>query len=218
MNKVWIGIVSVIAVFAFIFLAYKFTNTPNDKTFPELTTVSSSDHSKWATGSAAKKNVLLEFSDFQCPACKSFAEFIKAEIEASGSANAEIMKNVTFVYRHFPLAQHAQAEQAAYSAEAAGKQGKFFEYSDVLFAKQTDWGEKKDAVNKFDSYAKDLGLDMDKFKKDRDSQEVKDKVKADLLSGQQSEVNATPTFYFNGKKLGPINSFEDFLKPLQSLE
>src|SRR3989338_3159733 len=212
MNKVWIGIVSVIAVFAFIFLAYKFTNTPNDKTFPELTTVSSSDHSKWATGSAAKKNILLEFSDFQCPACKSFAEFIKAEIEASGSANAEIMKNVIFVYRHFPLAQHAQAEPAAFAAEAAGKQGKFYEYSDVLFAKQEEWAEKKDAVNKFETYAKDLGLDMDKFKKDRDSQEVKDKVKADLLSGQQSEVNATPTFYFNGKKLGPINSFEDFLK------
>src|SRR3989338_7115091 len=180
MNKVWIGIVSVIAVFAFIFLAYKFTNTPNDKTFPELTTVSSSDHSKWATGSAAKKNILLEFSDFQCPACKSFAEFIKSEIEASGSANASIMKNVTFVYRHFPLAQHGQAEEAAYAAEAAGLQGKFFEYSNVLFDNQKDWAEKKDAVKKFEAYAKELNLDLEKFNKDRDSKSVKDKVSADL--------------------------------------
>ena len=58
---------------------------------------------------------------------------------------------------------------------------------------------------------------LEQLKKDRDSEETKNKIQADLLSGQQAEVNSTPTFYLNGKKLGPINSFEDFLKPLQSL-
>ena len=166
MNKIWIGIVSVIAVFAFIFLAYKFTNTPNDKTFPELTKINTSDHLKW---SPDKKNLLIEYSDFQCPACKSFADFMQTEIEASGSANASIMKKVTFVYRHFPLAQHAQAEPAAFAAEAAGKQGKFYEYADELFTKQEEWIENKDASKKFEEFAKKLSLNLEKFNSDRES-------------------------------------------------
>src|SRR3989338_4413138 len=202
MNKVWIGVISVIAVFAFIFLAYKFTNTPNDKTFPELTKINTSDHLKW---SPDKKNLLIEYSDFQCPACKSFADFMQTEIEASGSANASIMKKVTFVYRHFPLAQHAQAEPAAFAAEAAGKQGKFYEYADELFTKQEEWIENKDASKKFEEFAKKLSLNLEKFNSDRESKQIKDKVSADLQSGLKAEVNATPTFYLNGKKLGPIN-------------
>ena len=142
----------------------------------------------------------------------------KPEIEASGAASADIRKNVTFVYRHFPLAQHANAEPAAYAAEAAGKQDKFYEFVDVAFEKQKEWSDGKDAVKKFESYAQSLKLDMNKFKKDRDSKEVKDKVAADLLSGQTAAVNSTPTFYLNGKKLGPINSFADFLKPLRALK
>lgn len=214
MNKIIIGIISVVAIFAFLLVAYKFTNTSSDKSFPEVNKVSKSDHLKW---SKDKKNILVEYSDLQCPACKSFNEFMKSEIEASGSGNTEITKKVAFVYRHFPLAQHENAEEAAYAAEAAGKQGKFFEYTYVLFDKQKDWEKDKDADKKFESYAKDMDLDIEKFKKDRDSQETKNKVNSDLLSGQKADVNATPTFYLNGKKLGPINSFDEFLKPLQSL-
>src|SRR3989344_1013868 len=198
MNKTVIIILSVAAVFIFLFAAYKFTKA---------------DHVAW---SKDKKNILVEYSDLQCPACQSFAEFMKSEIEASGAAEADILKKVTFVYRHFPLVQHAHAEEAAKAAEAAGKQGKFFEFASLAFEKQKDWAENKDAVKKFESYAQSLKLDMDKFKKDRDSKEIKDKVAADLLSGQTAQVNSTPTFYLNGKKLAPINSFEDFLKPLKS--
>lgn len=214
MNKLWIWIVSFVAFFGIIYLAYTFTNKPSDKLFPELTKTNQSDYTKW---SPEKKNLLVEYSDFQCPACKSFAEYMMEEIEASGSANSSIMKKVTFVYRHFPLTQHAQAEPAAFAAEAAGKQGKFYEYADVLFAKQKEWVENKDASKKFEEYAKKLGLDLNKFNSDRESKEVRNKVSADLQSGLKFEVNATPTFYLNGKKLGPINSFEDFIKPLRDL-
>lgn len=214
MNKTVITILSVIAIFAFLLAAYKFTNTSSDKTYLDVNKVASSDHITW---SKDKKNILVEYSDLQCPACKSFNGFIRQYIEASGSGNTDITKKVTFVYRHFPLAQHSHAEEAAYAAEAAGNQGKFFEYVNVLFDKQKDWENNKDAVKKFETYAKDLDLDLEKFRKVRDSKESKDKVSADLLSGQKAEVNATPTFYLNGKKLGPINSFEEFLQPLKSL-
>jgi len=213
MNKVWIGLVSVIAVFGFLFAAYKLTNTP-EKDYTEVFKLTKSDHLKW---SKEKKNILVEYSDLQCPACKSFFDFMKSDIEASDSANAKLMKKITFVYRHFPLPQHTHSNNAAKAAEAAGKQGKFYEFIDLVFENQKTW-EKKDAVKIFESYAEELKLDMDKFKKDRDSKETKDKIAADLTSGQSAQVNATPTFYLNGKKLGPINSFEDFLTPLKELE
>lgn len=214
MNKITIIILSIVAIFIFLFAAYKLTNTP-DKTYADVNKISKTDHIKWAKD---KKNILVEYSDLQCPACKSFYDFMKSDIEASGAANAGIMKKVTFVYRHFPLPQHAHGEDAAHAAEAAGKQGKFFEFVSLAFESQKTWAENRDAVKIFEGYAKDLDLNLDKFKKYRDLKEAKDKIAADLLSGQTAQVNATPTFYLNGKKLGPINSFADFLKPLKELK
>src|SRR3989338_5247197 len=161
MNKILLGVISVILIFVFLIAAYKFTNTASDKIYPQVNSITKTDHLKWATDSASKKNILVEYSDLQCPACKTFHDFIKSEIEASGSANAGIMKKVTFVYRHFPLAQHQHEEGAAYAAEAAGKQDKFFEFSNLLFAKQKEWSDNDGAVKKFESYAKELGLDLE---------------------------------------------------------
>ncbi|OGK17540.1 hypothetical protein A2774_00965 [Candidatus Roizmanbacteria bacterium RIFCSPHIGHO2_01_FULL_39_12c] len=214
MKKIVIAALSIIAVFAFLLIAYNLTNTPSAPAFPEVSKIKSSDQIKWATDSA---NVLVEYSDLQCPACQSFQQFIQKEIESSGSANRDVTNKITFVYRHFPLVQHQHAQNAAYAAEAAGKQGKFFEFIDIAFIKQKDWAESSKAIEIFESYAKELGLDLEKFRIDRDSQEVKNKVQADLLSGEQAGVNSTPTFYLNGKKLGPINSFDQLLEPLKNL-
>lgn len=212
-NKILLTIISVLLIFGFIFVAYKFTNAPQNTTFPQVSVIKADDHIKWSAG---KKNILVEYSDLQCPACKSFQDFIRNEIESSRSTNYDVTKKVTFVYRHFPLPQHKFANDAAYATEAAGKQGKFFEMVDMIFDGQTSWEKKSSASQDFEKYAKDLKLDMEQFRKDRDSSEAKAKVRADLLSGQQAAVNATPTFFLNGKKLDNINSFDDFLKLLKS--
>lgn len=213
-NQIIITIVSVIAIFGFVVGAYFLTNKPQKVVFPEVNKISSADHIKWATDSASTKNILVEYSDLQCPACKNFHDIIKSQIEP----DKKITSKITFVYRHFPLTNiHKNAEKAAYAAEAAGKQGKFFEFVDVLFSKQTEWAQVGDAEKKFEAYAKALKLDVEKFNKDASSGEVKNKVALDTASGNKAEVQATPTFYLNGEKLDSIRSFDEFKKLLQNL-
>ena len=121
----------------------------------------------------------------------------------------------TFVYRHFPLAQHKNSNVAARASEAADKQGKFWEMYSLLFDRQDDWAEKGNAGDMFADYAKELGLNVDQFKTDIESQEVKDKVNADYSSGVKNGVNSTPTFFFNGSKMENVRSYEDFVSELE---
>lgn len=214
-NKILIGIVSILVIFGLLFVVYKFTNTPQVTNFHEVNVIKSDDHIKW---SPDRKNILVEYSDLQCPACKSFHDLIKSEFEATRSGQVDVTKKVTFVYRHFPLFEaHQYAYDAAYSTEAAGKQGKFFEMADMMFDHQDEWVSKGNVKQAFEGFAQSLKLDLDQFKKDRDSIEVKDRVQEDLLSGQKASVNGTPTFYLNGQKLDSIRSFDEFKRLLQNL-
>lgn len=205
-----VGIILLIVV---LFAAYKFTNTTAPTTYPEIAKLTQTDHMKW---SSDKKNILIEYSDFQCPACKAFHDMMKP-FEASGSPDFKISQNVTFVYRHFPLPQHINAMTAAYAAEAAGKQGKFFEMADSLFNTQTQWETLGNPTDFFAGLAKDLQLDIEKFKNYMNTSEVKQKVDSDLSLGNNVGINQTPTFFLNGKKLDNIQSFDDFKKLLLSL-
>jgi len=207
-------LLSIFGVFALLLVVYYLTNTPKKTDFPEVNQILKTDHVKWAANS---KNLLVEYSDFQCPACRNFEEFIKKEIEASNSGGFEITKKTAFIFRHFPLYTiHPNAFESAYAAEAAGLQGKFYEMADLLFSKQDQWTKSQNSKDEFVKLAASLGLDTKKFKKDMDSKEVKDKVEADLTSGEKANINATPTFFLNGKKIEPA-SLEEFKKLLISL-
>jgi len=94
-----------------------------------------------------------------------------------------------------------QAELAAQAAEAAGKQGKFWEMHDILFKNQSNWAESPKAKSQFIDYAEEIGLDVSKFKNDLGSKEVRGYVKADLLSGLSLRLNSTPSFYINGERI-----------------
>lgn len=213
-NSIIITVVSVIVIFGFLWLVYGLTNNaPGDTTFPQTQRLTSSDHTKW---SSDKKNLLVEYSDLQCPACKGFHDVIKSQIESTQSAKTNIIKNITFVYRHFPLDQHKNAKQAAYASEAAARQGKFYEIVDLLFDNQSTWAQSKDPSEEFIKYAQQLNLNIDQFKKDSNSPDVKKKVSDDYTSGLQAQVQATPTFYLNGKKLDNIRSFDEFKKLLEN--
>ncbi len=213
-NKVIITILSVVFIIGFLLLAYKMTNAPTVTVFPQVNVIKADDHIKWSPN---KKNILVEYSDLQCPACKEFQDLIQSQFEASGSAHHSIVNGVTFVYRHFPLYQiHPFAYDASYAAEAAGKQGKFFEMVDLIFKNQTVWEKKPNPKSEFETYAKNLNLDVAQYDKDVDSKEVKDRVQEDLISGNKAGINGTPTFFLNGKKLDNINSFDDFVKLLKN--
>lgn len=213
-NTVIISIVSVLGTFLLLYGVYKLINQPVVTDFPQTKQLKAVDHIKW---SPDKKNILIEYSDFQCPACKNAHNVLRA-IEVSGSADFEITKKVTFVYRHFPLSQiHNKANLAAYAAETAGIQGKFWEMGNLLFDNQQSWTNSKDVLNEyFLKYAEQLKLDVEKFKKDMDSSEVKTRVNRDLIEAEQMGVNSTPTFFLNGQKVD-VNSFDEFKTKLKNL-
>ena len=180
-------------------------NSPDNQEAAIIDAISASD---WVKGNKEAKTILVEYSDFQCPACQTYYPLVKKLIEEQGN-------NFQFTYRHFPLPQHKNAKEAAYAAEAAGKQGKFWEMHDMIFDGQGDWAEREDAKNIFEDYARSLNLNIEQFNKDRDSGVVKDKVQNDYASGVKNKVNGTPTFFLNGKKIQP-RSYEEFVDFIKS--
>lgn len=154
-------------------------------------------------GNKESQVVLVEYSDFQCPACKAYHPVVKQLMEEFGD-------KIQFVYRHFPLSQHKQARPAAYAAEAAGRQGKFWEMHDLIFDRQNDWANQGDAEKLFLDYASELKLNLDQFGNDLDAAEIKDKVESDFKSGAASSVNHTPTFFLNGKEIPNPQGYEEF--------
>ena len=209
-------VIGVVFTFVFLYLVYGLINNNQLKALQEITKIKSSDYLKWST---EKKNVLIEYSDFQCPACKAYHDLIKKEIEvpSTSSGQINITKKVTLIFRHFPLYQiHPNAFESAYAAEAAGHQGKFYQMVDLLFAKQDQWTKAQNSQSAFIQLAQELKLDVKKFTQDLSSTEVKAKVDQDLKSGEDAGINSTPTFFLDGQKL-ELTSFDQLKKLLSSL-
>ncbi|PIY71777.1 hypothetical protein COY87_04415 [Candidatus Roizmanbacteria bacterium CG_4_10_14_0_8_um_filter_33_9] len=203
---------SVIFLFLLLFGVYKLLNGGGNY-YEKVAFVSSSDHIKWSPN---KKHVLITYSDLQCPACKVFEEMFTS-FESSSSPDFDITKKVTFVYRHFPLYQiHEHAFDTAYAVEAASKQDKFYQMLNAVFMKQSKLDNTKD-INAFISQtANKIGLDSKQLLSDMKTKGVVDKVQNDLSSGEQANINATPTFFLDGKKLEPMipNDLKALLKSL----
>ena len=148
--------------------------------------------------------ILIEYGDFQCPACAQYEPIVQ-------KVRTDYADRIALVYRHFPLGQHKNAKITAYASEAAGKQGKFWEMHDMIYGGQNAWAnlsndKTKDVMVK---YAETIGLDLKLFEEQIDSGEIKDKVQADNDGGLKAGVNATPTFILNGKKIQP-RSYDEF--------
>ncbi|MFZ2593432.1 MAG: thioredoxin domain-containing protein [Minisyncoccia bacterium] len=157
----------------------------------------------YVVGPADSKVVLVEYSDFECPACAAFHPVVKELI-----AKHPEMK---FVARYFPLQGHMNGMASALATEAAGKQGKFWEMHDKLFETQKEWGGKNVADPAyFEGVANTLGLDMERFAMDVASPETKARVQRDYDGGITAGVRGTPTFFLNGKPLDMPGSFEAF--------
>ncbi len=161
-------------------------------------------------GKKDAKVTIIEFSDFQCPFCARFHEQaytqIKTDYIDTGKAK--------LVYRDFPLSSiHPMAEKGAEAAGCAYDQGKFWEYHDVLFNKQTEWtsgASEADNVVKLKQYAKDLSLDTNKFDKCLDDGKYKAEVQKDFQDGAQAGVQGTPSFFINGKQISGAQPFAAF--------
>jgi len=178
----------------------------NQTPLPLIDKISSNDHIK---GSPDAKNILVEYSDFQCPACRQYYLLLKRVSEELGN-------KVQIVYRNFPLTSiHRNASLAARAAEAAGVQGKFWEMHDQIFENQSSWSESTNPRSLFNSYAENIGLNLEQFKQDIESSQVKDKVNKDYNSGIQAGVPGTPTFFLNGEKINTPRSYDEFRSILE---
>ncbi|OGM24872.1 hypothetical protein A2962_04180 [Candidatus Woesebacteria bacterium RIFCSPLOWO2_01_FULL_39_61] len=205
LRGIFIGLI-VLGVIGFVgYKTYKFFTTPAPAVLPQSIELTDSD---WIRGDKNSKAILIEYGDFQCPACANYFPLVE-------KLSQDITSDFTFVYRQFPLTTiHPNAMPAAKAAEAAGKQGKFWEMYKILYEKQDEWAEDRNAKDKFTSYAEELSLNKDQFLSDFDNSQTEEDVKADMLSGNRLNVDSTPTFFLNGKKVQP-KSYDQFKKLIE---
>lgn len=156
-------------------------------------------NTSYTKGNPQASVYLVEFSDYQCPACKAVNPVIDQLME-------KYKDKLLFAYRHFPLDQHPLSQEAAEAAEVAGVNGKFWEMSDLLFSHQDTLTEQD-----FLTFAKQLGIDESSMSSALADHTYEQKVLEDRAAGEQFGVDSTPSFYLNGKKL-ELTTFDDITK------
>lgn len=213
-TEVWVIatflVVLVVAVIAAAFLSSKVSPAQASFTATTVPAITSADHTR---GNSAAKVTLIEYGDFQCPACGEYEPIVE-QLESGYSAK------VLFVFRNFPLYQiHQDAMVGSQAAEAAGLQGKYWEMHDLLYAKQGEWSlASADTVvaKYFDGYATGLGLDVTKFDTDLNSDAMKARVQKDLDSGNAAQIDHTPTFFINLTQIPNPTSYANFKSVLDA--
>ena len=200
-----IAVVVIGSIFGIVKLASKSQTAGSDNLAITVSAINDNENIKGEKEAAA---TLIEYSDFQCPACGSYYPIVKKVTE-------DLSAKVRFAYRHFPLPQHKNAKLAATVAEAAGRQGKFWEMHDLIFQNQSDWSEDKNAAVLFAKYAQDIGLDLARFQTDIASDDIKAKIENDYKSGVKAGVNSTPSFFLNGKKMDNPRNYDEFKNAIE---
>lgn len=199
-NKRFLIILAVIAVSFIGLIGYSKLTAP-----PKVT----SDGSSNVFGKLDSPVTLTEFVDFQCEACYAFYPTVKEVKE-------KYKDRVKFQVKYFPISNsHQFSRMAAANAEAAAQQGKFWQMHDKLFEGQKIWEQSQDPQEYFDQYAKEIGLNIEKLKKDIKDPMTSATINADLDEVKRLGGDGTPTFALNGKKIeNPDNSVEAFTKVL----
>ena len=139
---------------------------------------------------------LVEFGDFQCPPCANLSDPIN-------QLERDYRSRLRIAFRHFPLGNHPHAREAALASEAAGLQGRFWEMHDLLYREQSAWSGAPDARVLFNAYAGMLGLNIDRFKKDMESEQAKARVESDEQKAVALGVRTTPTIFINNQAVPP---------------
>jgi protein-disulfide isomerase len=159
----------------------------------------SDDNNQAAAQSSGETEALItmvEYSDYQCPACAYFHPIVEQLKETYGDT-------LEVEYRYFPLNNHQYAALATRAAKATKNQGEFMAMHNMLFKNQESWSAG-DAQNKIIGYARKIGLDMDQFREDLNSSETQRTVMMEKQEGQNRGVNSTPSFFVNGRKMDQV--------------
>lgn len=203
--KILAGIV--VVTVALVIGAVFFLSKPEKPVVIEPATLIREDSLKMSTDSA--KLTIVEFGDFQCPACKMAHPGLKQAI-------SEFPGQVNFVFRHYPLPMHANAPTAARAVEAANRQGKVWEMYDKMFDSQDEWANVGNPTDLFKKYATELGMDAEKLATDMGDSTIQDKISKDIADGNTSGVNSTPTLFFNNEKYSKGIGYQDFKSEIEA--
>lgn len=194
--KIIIGIVVVCILLMAVFVKFA-PNSSNLVRDPSLLVRENS----YMTGKIGAKVTLVEFSDYECPACAALAPVIKDVVD-SYKDNPDF----NFAFRNFPLSQHANAVITAEAAEAAGVQGKFWEMNELLYKNQEEWASVINPIDLLVGYAKSLNLDILKFRQDVEQRRFASVVQADLRDAENLALDHTPFFFLNGVEVKDLST------------
>lgn len=162
------------------------------------------------SGNESAKLVLVEYGDFQCPACANFQPVLETAKQRFGD-------DLKIVFRHLPLVGlHPNAIPAAHASEAAAAQGEFWGMHDKLYGNQGEWSSDVSPTETFKKYATELELDVDKFTADYKSKVGQDKLSYDMAVTRKLGLNSTPTFFVNGEQVPSVRSADEFIAILDS--
>lgn len=206
-RMVWPWVIAVLVLAGTVFGLYQLaTSTPPGAAGLAGKLADAVTAADWTAGSPSAKVQLVEYGDFQCPACAFYATWVTQLREEFGD-------KIGVTFRHFPLRQiHANAQLASQVAEAAGLQGKFWLAADAIYAGQKTWSEQIAARGTLLDLVRSTGVNMAKLEADLDSEIVKNKIEQHYQSGVRSGVEGTPTFYLNGEKIKNPQTYDDFKK------
>ncbi|HYB71696.1 MAG TPA: thioredoxin domain-containing protein [Candidatus Bathyarchaeia archaeon] len=154
-------------------------------------------------GPATAPVTLYEWSDYQCPYCREAQDVLE-------QLRSDFVDSVRFVYKDFPLRMHILAMPAASAARCAGAQGRYWSYHDLLFLAQPDFSSEQ-----LVGYAQRLGLDVPAFTECLNSARYQEAIMADVREGLAAGVQATPTFFINGRKIEgalPLDEFREAIR------
>lgn len=200
-----IGLIVVVLIGVFVFTGNKQSGSSGNGTL--------TNH---VEGKGTTGVTLVEYGDYECPFCGEYFPTVK-------QVEQEYASLIHFQFRNFPLTTvHPNAFAGARAAEAAALQGKFWEMHDTLYENQdptgkSGWVASSDPLNKFFvTFANQIGLNVDKFKTDFASDKVNNTVNADLGEANKLGLNATPTFFLDGKQVQIANTVQDFEKVLNA--
>lgn len=195
MDKRFWAIIGVIVAVFVGFLVFRGDGNQSTSGSNSSSSSSNAQPTNHVEGNPTSKVTLLEYGDYQCPACESFFQVTQVVHE-------KYKDTVKFQFRNLPLTQlHPNAFSAARAAEAAALQNKFWEMHDLLYLNSnwTQWTQSKNPVSYYEQYAKQLGLDLTTFRKDFKSSAVNDSINADVTAfSKTGQETATPAFFLNG--------------------
>lgn len=139
---------------------------------------------------------VIEYADFQCPACKNYTDTAGRELTTKFIETGKVQ----IIFHDFPLSQHPNAPKAAETARCAGDQDKFWQMHDMLYLKQNEWAGLPSPLSRFNAYASQIGLDTNTFERCLAGGKQAAKIAAAGAAANTAQINETPTFVIDGQR------------------